>query len=131
MGGRLGGVEWLCPFVLMVFSDWKNENSRSRRENGPATANVRGWNLERKKNLKILANGRVAYGNKPRTRVASETRPTARIMAPARGGTWCLRMVSTISWKARVIIFCRRAVHLSTAPQRPSWFCAPFQELSL
>jgi hypothetical protein len=27
------------------------------------------------------------YGNKPRTSVASATRPTARIMAPARGGT--------------------------------------------
>jgi hypothetical protein len=27
------------------------------------------------------------YGNKPRTKVASATRPTARIMAPARGGT--------------------------------------------
>jgi hypothetical protein len=37
------------------------------------------------------------YGNKPRTSVASATRPTARIMAPARGGTWCLRIVSTIS----------------------------------
>jgi hypothetical protein len=27
------------------------------------------------------------YGNKPRTKVASATRPTASIMAPARGGT--------------------------------------------
>ena len=50
----------------------------------------------------------VAYGNRPRTRVASATRPTARIMAPARGGTWCLRMVSTISWNARIIILCSR-----------------------
>lgn len=37
------------------------------------------------------------YGNNPRTRVASATRFTARIMAPARGDTWCLRMVSSIS----------------------------------
>src|ERR1700682_6720921 len=45
-----------------------------------------------RKNLKKIAAreefcGRYSYGNNPRTRVASATRPTARIMAPARGGT--------------------------------------------
>src|SRR6202521_2040662 len=105
-----------------------NENSRSRRGNGPAIVNVLVLNVQRKENLTVgeaalvrvllpgfrtdmflSAHAKLhTHGKRPRTRVASATRPTARIMAPARGGTWCLRMVSTISWKARTMIFCRR-----------------------
>lgn len=35
----------------------------------------------------MICQGAVGYGKSPRTSVASATRPTARIMAPARGGT--------------------------------------------
>jgi hypothetical protein len=37
--------------VIIVFSCSNDENSRSRRENGPATANVRVLNLQRKENF--------------------------------------------------------------------------------
>ena len=47
----MGGAEWLCPFVLIVFFYSNNENSRSRRQNGPAPANVRVLFLQRKKKL--------------------------------------------------------------------------------
>ena len=59
------------------------------------------------------------YGKRPRTSVASATRPTARTMAPARGGTWCLRMVSTISWKALTMVFCRRVCTSSASQTTP------------
>jgi hypothetical protein len=39
--------------VDIVFSGSNDENSRSRQENGPATANVRVLNVQRKENLRL------------------------------------------------------------------------------
>src|SRR5438876_1196596 len=36
-------------------------------------------------------------------------------------------MVSTISWKARTITFCRRAFTSSASHIRPSWFCTTLE----
>jgi len=89
---------------LRFTTTYCDENCRSRSTSGwnvPAIANVRVEFSERKENLKRLNKiaaamdlrdfytslFRTHHGNKPRTSVASATRPTARIIAPARGGT--------------------------------------------
>src|SRR6266446_5821087 len=53
MVSRMGGAEWLCPFVVIVYFYSNNENSRSRERNGPAIANVRVLNVQRKENFTV------------------------------------------------------------------------------
>src|SRR5260370_41545083 len=112
MVSRIGGAAVVCPFVLIVgpaslFYVLRHTATKIAGHVPLLAGTYRqlrmyAWNFPSARRISVFEQDcgghgpsaifytslfRTRHGNNPRTSVASATRPTARIIAPARGGT--------------------------------------------